>query len=123
MANVLVIDDDDAVSAVMKAMLETAEHRVVLCAVPAEAYDKLQRERFDLIVSDAHFPGIAEMEVLAKVRRLDPVIPVILATGGSTQTDMAEAVSRFGVHVVLSKPFTRRDLLRAVEGALPRREA
>lgn len=120
MADVLVIDDDVAVSAVIKAMLESADHRVVLCSAPAEAFARLETERFDLVISDAHFPGVRELEVPATVRRIAPAIPVIMATGGSSRADMAEAAATLGVRVMLLKPFRRQDLLDTVNRVLAR---
>ena len=87
---------------------------------------RLQSEEMDVILLDLMMPGMSGMEVLEKVRDIDPNLLVIVITGYATVESAVEAMKK-GAYDFTSKPFTpdqlRLGVRRAVERRLLQREA
>jgi two-component system cell cycle sensor histidine kinase/response regulator CckA len=113
---VLVVEDQDAVRALVRTLL-TSEGFAVIEAVDGLAALELLRHRtdVDLVLSDIAMPRMTGVELLHETRRERPSLPIVLM-GGVVDSNVA------GVEVeVLHKPFGRDDLLRAVQAALESR--
>lgn len=111
---ILVIEDDEDVRRVIVESLQHAGHAVRAAADGREGLAELERELPDLIVVDYAMPGMNGAEVIRKVRKKAPALPVILATG---YADMVEVGRVLGTQSILTKPFDIASLLRAVEEA------
>jgi CheY-like chemotaxis protein len=72
----------------------------------------------DLIISDVRMPGCTGLEVLARLRRSDATIPVILITAFGDQQTHTEA-ERLGAVRVLDKPFDVDELCAAAQELVP----
>lgn len=84
MANILVVDDDEIILKVVKAILVKANHTVCLAKNGHEALDILERELFDIIVSDISMPGgISGHNLVSTIKSKDRIknIPIIFLTG------------------------------------------
>ncbi len=106
---VLAVDDDRLVLFNTTAMLEDLGHEVVEASSGDEALTQLEKSRFDLVITDQAMPRMTGLQLLDIVRERWPRLPVILATGyaeipGGAQANVPK----------LSKPFTERDLVRAL---------
>lgn len=75
----------------------------------------------DVLLVDIQMPGMGGMELLGKVRELDPDLPVILITGFAEVRGAVQAI-RAGAHDYLAKPFDHREVLRVVHRALNERQ-
>jgi PAS domain S-box-containing protein len=109
---VLAVDDDRLVLFNTTAMLEDLGHEVVEAGSGDEALNLLERDRFDLLITDQAMPRMTGVQLLEIVRERWPGLPVILATG------YAEIPG--GVQVTapkLSKPFTEQELAQALMSA------
>ncbi|MCO6418274.1 response regulator [Siccirubricoccus sp. KC 17139] len=95
-------------------MLEGDTHSVVLCADAPAALRHLERESFDLVISDVVMPGgMSGLELARTVRQRWPGLPVLLATGYLATLDVPN-----GEFSVLQKPFTAIELAGAIDLAL-----
>ena len=72
----------------------------------------------DLIISDVRMPGCTGLEVLARLRRSETAIPVILITAFGDQQTHTEA-ARLGAVRVLDKPFDVDELCAAAQELVP----
>ena len=72
-------------------------------------------EAFDFIITDLEMPGMSGIEFGSRLRKLSPVIKVLLATGSGILTE-AEAVQR-GFCGLLLKPFPFESLRRTLDKA------
>jgi EAL domain-containing protein (putative c-di-GMP-specific phosphodiesterase class I)/AmiR/NasT family two-component response regulator len=100
---VLLVDDDPAVLRVTRRRLERLGYAVVACGSGAEALQSLERESFDVIVSDVHMPGMGGLRLLRLVRERDLDLPVVLVTG-NPHIDSASAAIEHGAFQYLMKP-------------------
>jgi DNA-binding NtrC family response regulator len=122
---VLIVDDDQAVATVLRALLRQAGFVAEMVASGAAALESLALRPFDLIISDMRMPGMDGMQLLAQVAQRFPELPFILVTAHGTVPLAVEAMKAGATDFVL-KPFEREEILFAVRKALasaPQEEA
>jgi CheY-like chemotaxis protein len=116
-ARVLVVDADAALLGLLEEWL--VPHGCNIVAERAGADHT--RDGFDLIVVDVPFPRARGLDVLQRVRRAHPCIPVLaLSANFFASIDRSGTVAQtLGVASVLPKPVTRAALIAAVRHLLP----
>jgi CheY-like chemotaxis protein len=80
---VLLIDDNDLVRGLIYDIVTSLGYSADMAASGAEGLAFLDRNRYDVVLTDLVMPGMTGWEVLAAVRERDPKIPVILFTGSA----------------------------------------
>ena len=105
--NILVVDDDPGVIALLGAFLETRGYAVSTCGGGVQALDILGREHFDLVISDIEMAEMNGFELLRRTREKYPKIGIILMTGYTESHPLSEAL-RAGADGYISKPFSLR---------------
>jgi nitrogen-specific signal transduction histidine kinase len=103
--HILVIDDEEAVRNVLVRILQRIGHHVDAFASGEDALDGFNAGQYQLVCTDLGMPGLSGWDVAAQIRRIDPLVRIVLVTGWSEQIDRHEARLR-GVDAILSKPFT-----------------
>ena len=119
MATILVVDDEPAIRAFVRAALQQANHRVLEAADGVSALRLLASgERPDLVLLDIALPHLNGIEVCRRLRREPPTssTPVLLLTGLPDRGDQ-DAVEA-GAHGCLTKPFSPAQLISLVDDAL-----
>ncbi len=115
----LVEDDPPLRDATMQTLaLEGAE--VVAFPDARAALAWLDADFPGVVISDVMMPGIDGIEFFARLREIDPDLPVILTTGHG-DIAMAVAAMKNGAADFLTKPYASADLIRAVRAASARR--
>ena len=121
MSRILVIDDDPAVTSVLKRGL-SYEGFVVDSAPSGAEGLAIARERYpDLVVLDIMMPGLSGMEVLKRLRAADQQLPILMLTGKDAPADQVAGLAG-GADDYVVKPFTFEVLLARVNALLRRRE-
>lgn len=115
-ARLLIVDDDLAHRNMTKAMLAEAGMHCTTSASAAEAVRILQDEPMDAVLADLNMPGASGLELLAEVRRLQPHIVFLMATGEDDVRNGVEAM-RLGADDYLIKPLQMEILLASLERA------
>jgi len=111
--SVLLIDDDEAVRAVVGRMLRALGHKVDMAADGLEGLEKLHTRHYDLLITDLGMPGISGRDVAREARIHIPQVPIILLTGWGDKM-RAEGEIPPEADIVLSKPVTYSGLRRAL---------
>src|SRR5262249_39917405 len=114
---ILVIDDEREVGDVLKDVLTRDGHQVVFCTDGESGIASLEKEAFDLVITDLGMPGISGWEVARLVKHSRPGTPVAMVTGWGDRIDPVDAESR-GVDYVVAKPFKRDGIREMVSSAL-----
>ena len=116
---IYVIDDDDAVRHSLEFLLKTAGISVRSFESAAGFLEIMPQIRSGCVVTDVRMPGITGIELLSRVKKINPDLPVIVATGHG---DIALAVEAMKIGAVdfLEKPFDDNLLLAAIRSALDR---
>lgn len=124
MASILVIDDDRAVLATIKMLLEHAAHAVEAVDNSRTGLNLLQARSFDLLIVDIFMPGMDGFEMMKLVHQSWPEMPVIVISGqqfalaSERQPDFLHMATRLGAVSSLQKPFRPAELLATVNGNL-----
>jgi PAS domain S-box-containing protein len=122
-ARVMVMDDEEMVSKVAKAMLQQLGHDVVVVKDGQEAIDHYQKSmddgnKFDLVIMDLTIPGgMGGKEAVGHIHELDKKARVLVASGYSNDPVMASCRD-YGFCGAVVKPFRLRELATAVQEAL-----
>lgn len=115
--SVLVIDDEDVPRELLRELLEMSGYKVFTATSGDEGVRSFDRERQSLVITDVRMPGADGMEVLRRVREIDPLVPVVVVTGHG---DLETAISalRQGAFDLLQKPINPELLLKVVRQAV-----
>lgn len=112
---ILLVDDEEMIRDLARQILELHGYSVVTAADGQEAIDLYltQQGRFDLVILDLTMPHLSGIEVLTRIRNVDPQAKVILSSGyPSGETSRASAF--------LPKPYRAGLLTRVVREVLDR---
>jgi signal transduction histidine kinase/DNA-binding response OmpR family regulator len=115
---VLLVEDDDALQAYIRQILE-GDYRVVTATHGQEALDKLYSERFDLILSDLMMPVMDGYQLLQALKSDDRTrgLPVIMLTARAELDDKLKSL-RIGVDDYITKPFDEQELKARIRNIL-----
>jgi DNA-binding NtrC family response regulator len=122
MGRILAVDDELDMLALLKMIIEGySEHQVTATNNPIEAVDLLEKNAFDLILTDLKMPGMDGLELLsrAKSRDADALVLVITAYGSLESAEEAMAKGAFDY---ITKPFRKEQILLAIDKAMRWRE-
>ena len=117
--SVLLVEDEEAIRALVGRLLEELGYRVVTAADAEEALEKLQKP-FDLLLTDVLMPGLNGVQLAELVQAKHPGTAVVLMSGYIGE---ASEVAGADGYRLLRKPFTRRDLAEMVRRELDERIA
>jgi DNA-binding NtrC family response regulator len=101
---VLIIEDDSAMRAVLRDVLELEGYRVTERADGGDLPALAEREHFDAVILDKEIPGCNGLDLLALLRRRRPAVPVIFVTAFGGR-GVADEAARRGAFSYLEKPF------------------
>ena len=116
-AKILVVDDSGLARRMMRQMLEELGHTVEEATDGATALERYYINRHDLVVLDMVMNGMYGLEVLTKMRELDPSVRVIVATA-DIQLSTREQVRGAGASAFVNKPVNRKELAGVVTTVL-----
>ncbi len=117
---ILVADDEADIRASLRRILEYEKMRVDEAASGAEALEKVERARPDVVLLDIKMPRVDGLEALAQIRRRDGDLPVIVISGHGTIATAVEA-TKLGAFDFMEKPLERDRVLLVLRNALERR--
>ena len=117
---ILFVDDEPDVQQSIQGLLELLGYRALTASSGAEALIRFKQhaDEIDLVITDRTMPGMLGSDLAKELRAIRPNLPIILITGGATDTLPVDSISR-----LLHKPFSKDDLGAAIRSAMPRRAA
>ncbi len=119
LGRILVVDDEEPVRDVLCEYFESQGFGVEGAPDGEAALAALGRLRPDLVLLDVRMPGIDGVEVLRRIRRADPDVPVIMVTANE-DVALAKEMLKLGAFDYVAKPFDFSYLDRAVTAGLRR---
>ncbi len=114
---ILVVDDDPGLLTLMKARLEAARYEVTPAAGGEEALAFAGDNIFSAAVLDFKMDEMNGIELMEKLLKVQPYLPVIILTAHGTIERAVEATKK-GAYDFLTKPFEAKDLLHRLEKAM-----
>lgn len=112
----LLIEDDDDTRVLLKETLEKEGGKVVAVRSGEDGVYEFGRQKFDCLIVDYGLPGMNGIEFVAKIRKMDPKVGVVMTTGGPKERveDLCDGLS---IWSVVGKPVSLPCLLEKVETA------
>ena len=114
---ILIVDDSGFARRTLRQMLEGGGHHIEEAANGNDALERYFLKKPDLVLLDMVMEGMTGMDVLARLRELDPAARVVVASAdvqSSTRTE-AQAAGAIGF---INKPFIREQVLETVSNVL-----
>ena len=119
MVKILVVEDDRNFNDLIATILRQNGYTVQGAENPPAAYDLLQSEQFDLVLSDIMMPQVDGYQFAQELRRTDPSIPILFITA---RDDIASKEKGFnsGIDDYMVKPINFNELLLRIKALLRR---
>ena len=115
----LVVDDEPDIAETIRELLEREGFEVKVAADGAAALNALDREEFDIVLSDLRMPGVSGPEMYARLGEVRPhLLSRIAFVTGDTLGSSMDAFLRESGRPVLEKPFTRAGVRCLVQGLI-----
>ncbi len=118
-ARILVVDDEGAIRYSITKTLQRVGYQVEAAASGEEALEQLEKQEFDVVLTDIRMPGISGVDLLARIKDKSTDTSVILMTGYASLNSAVESL-RLGAHDYLVKPSSSRDIRDSVARGLER---
>lgn len=122
--SILLIDDEEEVRHGLGEMLRRAGYEVETAGDGKEGLKRIGEQTIELVITDLLMPGQDGIETIVALRHLHPSIKIIAISGGGhlQAASYLTMAKHLGADCVLAKPFTYRELLKAVGKLLPQAE-
>ncbi|HET8675440.1 MAG TPA: response regulator [Blastocatellia bacterium] len=117
MAKILIVDDSGMSRRTLRKILEPAGHEISEAEEGIVALERYFLDKPDLVLLDLTMTGMYGVEVLNKLREMDPQARVIIASA-DIQSSTREMVDAGGASAFINKPFTSEKVLSAVSMVL-----
>lgn len=116
-----IIDDEPIIHEVLGDLLSSEGYEVENSASGEEALDKYSSQSFQLVLLDLLLPGIDGIEVLKKLKKIDPNSVIIIITAFAS-VESAISAMKIGAYDYIQKPFKHDELLITVQRAIEHRK-
>ena len=120
---ILLVDDEDLVRMMIKAVLGFNGYQVVEAEDGIDAVEKFRAAspKIDLVLMDFHLPRLNGCEALVRIREIDPKLPAVILSGGLHDGLEEGGEGRLEGVAFLHKPFQNEELYRIVRELLDAR--
>jgi nitrogen regulation protein NR(I) len=115
--NILIVDDEESVRYSFERFLNEPGYQVTTAKNGTEALSKYADQSFDLVVLDVRLPDMSGLDVLTKIKSIDPRAVVLMITAYGT-TDLAIETTKQGAYDYILKPFDIPAMKKVIEEAL-----
>ena len=115
--NILLIEDDEKISKLVKELLEEDSHNVTQSYDGDDGYSKIIEKKYDLILLDIMLPKLNGYKVCRQVRSAGITTPILMLTAKSGEYDLEEGLDT-GANDYLKKPFSSIELKARIRALL-----
>ncbi len=113
---VLLVEDDRTQRELLTELLEEEGFSVASASSGERALDLFRKERYDAVITDVRLPGMSGLELLQKLKELEPSVEIIVITAFSSVDDAVKAIKMGAFHYV-TKPFEPEVLINLLRKA------
>ncbi len=117
----MLIDDEERYLSTTSRLLFKKGYEVVTAASGAEALEKLRDAEIHVVILDVKMPGMDGITTLQEIKRLFPLVEVIMLTGHAAIESAVDGL-RSGATDYLMKPTDIDDIIQKAEEAFSRRQ-
>ncbi|HEX7862042.1 MAG TPA: response regulator [Verrucomicrobiae bacterium] len=116
-AKILIVDDSGLARRLTRQFIEELGHSVEEASDGAQALERYVLNRHDLVILDMVMHGMYGLEVLTKLRELNPALPVVVVTA-DIQKSTRDDVKAAGAVGIINKPLKREELATVLDTVL-----
>jgi two-component system response regulator PilR (NtrC family) len=117
---ILIVEDEKSMREVLRMLLEGEGYDVISASDGLDGSSYIERDIFDLVITDIKMPGLDGFELLKKIKEISPETLVIMVTAFGTSESAIEAMKR-GAYDYINKPFNIDELRIIVRKALEKK--
>jgi DNA-binding NtrC family response regulator len=119
--NILLVDDEEPIRAALLLLLKNADYQISGCGSGKEAVRHLEKEQFDIVITDLFLPDITGIDILKKAKELSHAIEVILITGHASAETAVRAMKE-GAFDYITKPLNIEELRVIISKAIEKQQ-
>ena len=116
-ARILVVDDEPKICEFLGILLGREGYKTDSAYSAAEALARIEQNSYDLVLTDLKMPGMDGFELITRLKKIRPDLPVIMITGYATVETAVQAL-RYGVDDYVTKPFNIDELRKVIARSL-----
>jgi DNA-binding NtrC family response regulator len=117
MKNILLVDDDPAVSETLVGLFDKSEYRFHQLEDGNRAIEFIDNNTLDLVLLDVNLPSVSGLDILKEIKRRDATLPVIVISGFISTENAIEAMKE-GAYEYITKPFQIERLMLTINKAV-----
>lgn len=117
---ILIVDDEERMCRLLRRVLEKEGYLCHTAMSGVDALSRLERDDYDLIITDIQMPEMNGLELINEVRDYNPELPIVVITAYGTVESAVQAL-RAGAYDYITKPFENDDIRHAAARALERK--
>lgn len=119
MSKILIVEDNPSQMELMVTYLRESGHAIIRLTNPKEALEKALEHKPDVIITDVVMPGMSGFELCRRIKQNSTTarIPIVICSSKDQEIDRLWGMKQ-GAHAYLTKPFSREQLIRAVNLAV-----
>jgi len=95
---ILVVDDEKSMQQFLTALLRREGYEVLNASSGEEALDTVREHDVDLVITDLKMPGMDGIQLLERIKKADPGIPVVIMTAYASQKSAIDALNLGAFH-------------------------
>ena len=117
---ILLCDDEIHILRAAEFKFKRAGYEVVLAGDGEEGWERIQEQIPDIVITDCQMPRLSGLGLAERIKEI-PVtchLPVIMLSGKGFELSEQEIREKYGIHSLIGKPFSPRDLFQRVEDIL-----
>jgi two-component system response regulator PilR (NtrC family) len=117
---ILIVEDENSMREVLRILLEGESYEVISASDGLKGLSYIDKDIFDLVITDIKMPGADGFEVLKKVKHISPDTIVLMITAFGT-TEAAIEAMKLGAYDYINKPFKIDEIRLIVKKALEKK--
>ena len=120
MVRIMIIEDSEEMRSLLKDFFEEEGLETDSVSNGGDALGRLSKDHFDLVITDIRMPGLTGLDILPKIRRLNPGTPIIVMTAYGSDDVRRRSLER-GATTYLEKPIRLSKLRTLVREVILRK--
>ena len=109
--NVLIVDDEKSIVEILSRIVnENSNYKCDGCGSGEEAVVLVEKNNYDVVITDRKMAGLDGIEVLKRVKKIKPETEVVILTGFASMKNLVEAM-KFEAFDYIQKPFRAENIL------------
>jgi len=108
-ARVLIIEDDEETRSLLKDFFAEEGFETDSISTGYDAFEILTKKIFDLVITDIRMPGLTGLDILPRIKKIQPEVAIIVITAFGTEEVPRKAFER-GANACLEKPIHFQEL-------------